>query len=332
MKTRSNHNKILDKFHKKRILVVGDPMLDQYIRGEVSRISPEAPVPVVKVAEETCTLGGAGNVANNLSAIGVETSIAGVVGNDNFGEIVKKELEIKGISTEGLLRTDRQTTVKTRIIARHQQVTRVDREADSPLAAECTHGLLRYIRGIAREMDAMIISDYGKGVITPAVIKELTELSARYNIPLTVDPKVEHFRKYKGVTCITPNTNEMMASMHVAHLETEEDLKRLGRRILNTLRCQSLLVTRGEKGMTLFEGRRAITIPTQAKDVYDVTGAGDTVIAIFTACLATGASFEDAARISNCGAGIVVGKLGTATVSLEELREALDACGVAKLK
>ena len=317
--------RLIPKFGKQRIIVLGDLMVDRFIWGKVSRISPEAPVPVVEVTRENNAFGGAGNVANNITSLGAEAYLLGVVGSDMEAEQLKDGLREKKIDVGGII-TDpsRPTTIKTRIIAQHQQVVRVDKEIKGNFSDEVQKYILLKLEETAPEASAIIISDYGKGVITRPVLKKAIALSHRYGIPITVDPKIEHFMDYKKVTCITPNLLEAVTGMRYHEVSEESEILELGNKILKKLGASSVLITRGEKGMTLFEPGNKIThIPTRAKEVYDVTGAGDTVISVFTLALASGSKLGEAAEISNFAAGIVVGKLGTATTTQEELSSAI---------
>jgi D-glycero-beta-D-manno-heptose-7-phosphate kinase len=316
----------IPKFAKQRILVLGDLMVDKFVWGKVSRISPEAPVPVVEVTRESQAFGGAGNVANNITSLGGQAFLLGVVGNDTDAEQLIKGFQSKNISVEGII-TDqsRPTTAKTRIIAQHQQVVRVDREIKGNFESRIQQAILSKLDDMVKRSDAIIISDYGKGVINGPVLKTAIKLAHRYCIPVTVDPKLEHFMDYKKVTCITPNLSEAIGGMRYKDVSEDKDIYELGRKILKKLNSSSVLITRGEKGMTLFQPGNKIThIPTRAKEVYDVTGAGDTVISVFTLALAAGASLPMAADISNFAAGLVVAKLGTATVTQEELRATIE--------
>lgn len=313
--------RLIQGFRGRPILVVGDLMLDQYIRGSVSRISPEAPVPVVKVGAESFIPGGAGNVANNLAALGARVAVIGVIGDDEAGRRLAAEFGEKGIDASGLIvDQDRVTSQKTRVVAERQQVVRYDRETHEPLSRETETRLLERLPSALKESSAIILSDYGKGLICPRVLEAAIRLAHKAKIPVTVDPKVEHFKRYRGVTCITPNLQEAWAGMHRVPHGGASGLESLGRDILKTLRCESVLITRGSEGMSLFNSRGNVThIPTRAREVFDVTGAGDTVVSALTLALAAGASIGEAAVISNHAAGIVVGKLGTATTTTAEL-------------
>lgn len=313
--------KHIARFPKARVLVVGDMMLDHYIWGTVNRISPEAPVPVVNVTKETVLLGAAANVVNNIHSLGGQVKICGVIGRDEAGRQLRRMLDAQGISTEGLIIDDgRPTTVKTRVIAHNQQVVRFDRETKNGIGRNIHSRIFDTVRRSADEgLDAVIISDYCKGVVTRELVRDIVGLSRKKGYIVSVDPKVSHFGMYRGVTILTPNTKEASIGSRV-EIEDDKCLLRAGSLLLNRLKCEAVLITRGEHGMSLFEKNGRIThIPTMAREVFDVTGAGDTVISTLTLAMAAGASMLDAARISNFAAGIVVGMVGTATVKPEEL-------------
>lgn len=316
---------LLDRFPKRRILVVGDLMLDQFVRGKVGRISPEAPVPVVAVAEESWMPGGAGNVCCNLAALGASVSLVSAIGTDPAGAQLLSELRARGMDTSPIVSDPgRVTTQKCRIVAEHQQVVRVDRESAQPVGAALQRQLLERLRRAAAQADALVVSDYGKGVVTRAMLRAALRVAHQLGIPVIVDPKVEHFKLYKGVDCITPNAAEAWGGMRLSPKPGEEAVRALGRRIIKTLRLRSLLLTRSEKGMTLFEASGAVRhIPARAREVYDVTGAGDTVVSVMALALASGARLYEAAVLANAAAGVVVAKLGTATATRAELRAAL---------
>ncbi len=318
--------RILGRFCKRRILVIGEIMLDKFIKGSVSRISPEAPVPVVKVKEESEILGGAGNVANNLRELGAEVSLVTFTGNDISAKHIIEICKEKGISTENILSTPRTRTIeKTRIIAEHQQVVRFDTDpVNLKLTFEENSRILKILeQKICERVDAVLLSDYGKGMFSPFLISEIIKTAGKSSIPVYVDPKAEHFKRYKRVTCVTPNITEAFSGMHLPIKHTQSEVEKLGIKIVKSLALKSLLITQGENGMTLFvRDKQKISvkhISAKAKEVYDVTGAGDTVISVFALSLAAKASFADAAFIANCAAGIVVGKLGTATTSPTEI-------------
>jgi D-beta-D-heptose 7-phosphate kinase/D-beta-D-heptose 1-phosphate adenosyltransferase len=322
---RSRLQGIVDRFPRKRILVVGDLMLDQFVRGGVSRISPEAPVPVVQVRSESFVLGGAGNVAHNLSALGASVEVVGVLGDDPTGRMLLDDLSALRIEVgRVVVDSSRVTSQKCRVIAEHQQVVRFDRETIGPLPAQTERSLLKSLQTALPECDAVILSDYGKGVVSRKLIVAAIAGARRRDIPVTVDPKIEHFGLYRGVDCITPNTSEAWAGMRRPLQAGERPLVALGWDIRARLRAESVLITRGPDGMSLFEaGGRITHIPTVAQEVFDVTGAGDTVISVLTLGLAAGARIRQAAVISNYAAGIVVGKLGTAVCTVPELKRAL---------
>lgn len=327
--------KIIAKFDKSRILVIGDLILDQYIWGEVSRVSPEAPVPVVWAKKRSYVPGGAANVANNIRSLDAKVTIAGVAGNDNHAKMLISELKKRKIDSSGiLLFPKRQTILKTRIIASSQQVVRVDWEDVHPLPLELNDRILTFVKKNIKKFDAVIIEDYGKGVINAELLERLTYLCHKENKIVTVDPKEEHFQYYRGVTSITPNRKELENAirnlkikdlsnrfkLNNDRLSEDKDIDSAGKQIVDYLGLDSLLVTLGEHGMRLFEKSGRITyIPTVAQEVFDVSGAGDTVISAFTLALSCNADKREAAYLANFAAGIVVGKLGTAVTNRKEL-------------
>ncbi len=307
-------------FNRAKVLVVGDLILDEFIWGRVDRISPEAPVPVVWVDSENFMPGGASNVANNIRSLGGEAYLVGAVGDDPRGEILRSVLRKSGVHCDGVI-TDpsRPTTQKTRVIAHHQQVVRIDREKIKPLPESVLKGILGYVSDHLPECDAVIIEDYGKGVVVPRLVQEIVRLARRSGKVITVDPKVEHFSYYRGVTTITPNHHEAASAVGFA-IKDDRQLDKAGRKLLTKLGCESVLITLGENGMCLFErGKKPVKIPTVAQEVFDVSGAGDTVISAYTLARARRAGALEAAYISNCAAGIVVGKVGVAVTTREEL-------------
>ena len=312
--------RIISKFSKAKVLIIGDLILDEFLWGDVSRISPEAPVPVVWVRSESFMPGGAANVANNIHALGGEVYLAGVIGMDERGKTLTEELRKKGIGVEGIIVDgERPTTLKTRVIAHHQQVVRIDKEKMDCLASNMIDQIIDYVKETIKRIDAIIIEDYGKGVVTPRLLKEVLKLARRHKKIVTVDPKEEHFHYYKGVTAVTPNCYEAARAVGV-NIKDGDSVVRIGKSLLNKLKCKAVLITLGEHGMYLFEEKGRVTnIPTFAQDVFDVSGAGDTVIGAFTLALASGADMKRAAHISNLAAGIVVGKVGTAAVTQKEL-------------
>jgi rfaE bifunctional protein kinase chain/domain len=317
------YKNILSEFKKKKILIIGDLILDRYIWGKVNRISPEAPVPIVEVTDENFLLGGASNVANNIVALGGRATIVGVAGNDRAGGILMKMLEERGIQCGGVFwGSARPTTIKTRVIAHNQQVVRFDRENKDKVDGKVLKGLLEYIRSAIPNHDAVIISDYKKGVVSYNLVREVLKHSKPENIFVSVDPKVSHFYCYKNVSLITPNVIEASVASGI-EIKDEKSLVNAGRALCKKISCDAILITRGEYGMSLFEKDKVVHIPTVAKNIYDVTGAGDTVIATFTIAYAAGASMKEAAVISNHAAGIVVGEVGTAVAKIDQLRKSL---------
>ena len=316
--------RFVDRLPRARILIVGDLILDQYIWGEVNRISPEAPIPVVEAVKESFSLGGASNVANNLRTLGAEVEVCGVIGEDGYGRMLLDILKEKQIGIQGMI-TDhgRPTTLKTRIVAHKQQLVRVDREnardVDGPVLDEMKSRIL----DVLPVVDAVILEDYGKGVIQADLLKEIVPMAIKRGKIVTVDPKRDHFSYYHGVTSITPNLLEAGGAAEIK-ISDSKTLHEAGARLMERLGCESVLITLGERGMCLFEkGESPLEIPAHAREVYDVSGAGDTVIAVFTAALVAGATPRQAAMLSNIAGGLVVEKLGTATVDRGELKKRL---------
>lgn len=316
----------IDRFSEARVLVLGDIIMDEYIWGDVSRISPEAPVPVVEVQQETKMLGGAANVISNIVSLGGKCVLCGVVGDDSTGREIIEAVGDLGCSTDGIIvDPERPTSIKTRIVAQNQQVVRFDRESKKDIRGETIAKLLGYIKGAGDGIDAIVVADYGKGVISSRLMKGLRSLVWDSGIILGVDPKTGNFEYYQGVDVITPNHHEAGAFCRMEIVD-EETLIRAGKKMLADLNCRSVLITQGRDGMTLFEnGGNIIHIPTVARKVFDVTGAGDTVISTFCLALAAGMDLRSAAIISNFAAGIVVGELGTSTVRAEELKKVVQS-------
>lgn len=315
---------IVSGFKGRKIAVFGDMMLDRYIKGSVRRISPEAPVPVVRVTSESAVCGGSANVAVNLAALGASPSLVSVSGDDAAAETVRGLLGQAGVCADRLIRDkDFPTIEKTRVIAEHQQVVRFDREMPGHLTRAAKALALASLNAALKDgCEALILSDYGKGLLEPATIKAAITAARKYRVPVFVDPKVEHFLAYRGVSCLTPNTMEAFGGMRLSQKDGPEAALELGPKILARLGCETLLITQGEHGMTLFnraQGGAVKHIPTRAREVFDVTGAGDTVISALALAWASGATPEEAAVTANFAAGIVVAKLGTASVSPEEL-------------
>ncbi len=332
---------IIFKFNKNNILVIGDIILDQYIKGSALRLSPEAPVPVVLQEESFYKPGGSANVANNLTSLNAKVTLLGKIGADGEGKIILNELKKNHVDTKGIFVDKNSPTIlKTRVIAQHQQIVRIDREKNNGNEnEELCKNIFTFIEKNIDRFNAIILSDYGKGIITPELVNFVCKLALAKKKIITVDPKVEHFNYYRAVTSITPNLKETENAIrnikitsqsahhlgiHRDRLETDEDIHLAGEELLKYLNLESLLITLGERGMRLFErNKKPVHIKTKAKEVFDVTGAGDTVIAVFTLALSSGATHEEAAHIANSAAGIVVGKMGAATVSQEELTQAV---------
>jgi D-beta-D-heptose 7-phosphate kinase/D-beta-D-heptose 1-phosphate adenosyltransferase len=313
------------RFRKKKILVLGDVMLDRFVWGAVSRISPEAPVPVVEILKETACLGGAANVAANICSLGAEPLPLAVVGNDVEGEQVRARFREIGASVSGIM-TDkgRFTSVKTRIVANHQQICRTDREDRTPLPPELQEKIVDWFRNHLSAVDALIVSDYAKGLISAGLLRKILPLAKSARRVVCVDPKARNFHIYQPATVITPNIAEAEYAAGM-NIDDKQALLRAGRKILHKSRFDHLLITRGEQGMALFEGGSRVTyIPTLAREVYDVTGAGDTVVSVLCLGLVTGLSMRHAAILANIAAGVVVAKLGTASVGPDELLAAIQ--------
>jgi D-glycero-beta-D-manno-heptose-7-phosphate kinase len=311
---------IIDNFQRLRLLVLGDLMLDEFIWGEVRRISPEAPVPVVEVRRETFHLGGAANVAQNVLSLGGNAGIVGVIGNDLAGDELRNRAAGLGAETYGIVvDPSRPTTLKTRIVAHSQQMVRFDREDRRAIGPEIETEITKRLADALAESDAVVISDYEKGLLTPQVLRSSIEAAHTHDRMVCLDPKLRNWSSYEGVDVITPNQLEAERATGI-ELVDDDSILAAAARIRSMLSARSVLLTRGEHGMSLLdENGRFTNIPTVAREVYDVTGAGDTVIATLSLSLAAGASLEEAAIIANHAAGIVVGKVGTAGVTAEEL-------------
>jgi len=309
---------LIKSFRSVKTIILGDLMLDKYLWGQVDRISPEAPVPVVAVKKDSSCLGGAGNVYHNLETLGTNPLLAGVVGKDNAGAwIAQRVSDSRGI----LSLADRQTTIKTRIIAHQQQVVRVDQENGGAISPESQAELTAFIRQV--ECSGLFISDYNKGLISKPLMDGILSLCQSKKIPVFVDPKVENISLYSPVTLLTPNHHEAGRIVNLPCF-TDTEVESAGKKILARLDAKYLIIKRGEQGMTVFERQQpAFHIPTVAHEVFDVTGAGDTVIAVAGLALLSGATLREAAHLANAAAGVVVGKIGTATIAPEELLQAL---------
>ena len=306
---------LFERMRQRRIFVVGDVMVDEWIWGTVTRISPEAPVPVVAVTDHSFTLGGAGNVANNLRALDAHVSFAAAIGTDAFAHYVADILNAEGVSADGLIRIeDRPTTRKTRVVAHNQQVVRADWESTKTLGDADRARLCSIVREFSKKADAVVLSDYAKGLFS----RDLVEAAA--TCPLVIaDPKPQNLHMFTGVTCVAPNVNEASQATGIA-IKDDASLEQAGAKLLDMLQCRYVVITRGEHGMSLFghDGER-LHIPSVARTVFDVSGAGDTVVAVLSLALAAGASIDLAMQLANYAAGAVVEKLGTATASADEI-------------
>jgi rfaE bifunctional protein kinase chain/domain len=317
---------LLGKMSERNVVVLGDVMLDEFLWGEVTRISPEAPVPVVDIQRESTHLGGAANVLANLVALGSKACVVGVVGDDFAGERIRSSVHDKSaLQADGALVIDnsRPTTIKTRIIAQHQMVVRADREHRTPVNHQAEDLIISAARAAIENGHALVVSDYDKGVVTARILAEILPL-AYGRMPVLIDPKLRNFESYRPATLITPNHHE---ALRMANLDEDSDagLKAAARSIRGRLSCDAVLITRGNRGMMLIEGdREPINVDTTAREVFDVTGAGDTVIAALAAALAAGATMAEAAVLANHAAGIVVGKLGTATATAKEVLDSIQ--------
>lgn len=320
---RTHAESLLQRMAGRKVAVLGDVMLDEYLFGEVNRISPEAPVPVVRVAREQAVLGGAANVAANLKALGAEPMLMGTLQKDAAGDRLLGLLGRLGISISGLvLDPTRPTIIKTRVIGQQQQMLRIDREEPGPPEAAVLLGLRDRLARAVEECSALVISDYAKGVVCGPVMDTVREFCAAKGMPWIVDPKPEHKALYRGATLMTPNTKEA-SELARQPARSDEEVAQAGRALMAELGMRGLLVTRSERGMALFapDGDHAAPwmIPTEAREVFDVSGAGDTVIAAFSAAIGAGADWREAAMLANAAAGLVVAKVGTATVTPAEL-------------
>jgi D-beta-D-heptose 7-phosphate kinase/D-beta-D-heptose 1-phosphate adenosyltransferase len=317
---------ILEDFSKTKILVVGDVMLDRYWWGNVARISPEAPVPVVRLTETTLAAGGAANVAVNVCGLGAEPLLVGIVGADREADQVRDVLQKAGVAADHLVEiSGRPTTVKTRVIAHSQQVARVDQEMEQDLDAAAEARLLTRLETLVPVADAIIVSDYAKGLLTERLLSSLLAMAVREGKKVLVDPKGKEYAKYRGAALITPNRREAAEACNFNE-NSENMVDRAGMALLDALAIDAVLITQGEAGMTLFrQTLEPVHFAAAAREVYDVTGAGDTVIATLATSLGAGADLETAVNLANVAAGIVVEQVGTSSISFSELRHAFDA-------
>jgi D-beta-D-heptose 7-phosphate kinase/D-beta-D-heptose 1-phosphate adenosyltransferase len=315
---------LVQRFAFASVVVIGDVMLDRYIWGDIQRISPEAPVPIVDFQTDTHVLGGAANAAANIASLNAKTLLGGVTGGDPEAELLRSELIASGITAHLVTSTDRPTTTKTRVISGSQQILRIDREGRADISSDSESSLLAWVTQQLPSANCLLVSDYGKGAVTPGLCRGLVHLARRLNKPVVVDPKGRDYSKYSGATVITPNAGETHLAAEPISVSSgglEDDAQRLQ----STLEGTSLLVTRGSDGVSLFRvGREPYHVPARKRSVFDVTGAGDTLAATLALGLASGASLEESAVIANAAGGIVVGKIGTATVSPSELESEIS--------
>ena len=316
---------VTDILKQSRVLVVGDVMLDKYYFGEVKRISPEAPVPVTRITREKGTLGGAANVAHNLARLGCVTFISGMVGSDHHRDFLAALLAEREIEQSGLIETKGPTTTKLRVIGGHQQMIRLDFEETGQADQAVAEAICSYVESLVpKKVDSVILSDYAKGVCTPDICQRIIKHCNRHEIPVIVDPKGSDWRKYQSATYITPNLKELNEAVHEAVANDDDEIKKAAQRIRRRHKIANVMVTRSEKGLSLIGARRGVHIPTYAQEVFDVSGAGDTVIAVMAAAIGAGLDPADAAYLANIAAGVVVGKVGTYAISHEELLKALE--------
>lgn len=319
--TKERAQELISAMLDRKIVVLGDVMLDEFVWGDVTRISPEAPVPVVEIRRESVHLGGAANVLANVISLGARACVVGVIGNDSAGERLQASLKkASSLQVDGYLvvDADRPSTIKTRIIAHNQLVVRADRELRTQVNGSTEKRIIECLKQALQDADALVVSDYDKGVVTPRILGEvLPEAYAR--LPVLIDPKIRNFGHYSPASLITPNHHEALRMTNL-EADSDEGLHHAAQIIRERLRCDAVLITRGDRGIMLLEGKNdPVFVATTAREVYDVTGAGDTVIATLAAALAAGATMLEAANLANHAAGIVVGKVGTATAKPDEL-------------
>jgi rfaE bifunctional protein kinase chain/domain len=322
--TEARLRELFENFKRKRIAVVGDLMLDRYFWGSVARISPEAPVPVVEIESESARLGGAANVAHNIKSLGGDPVLIGVIGNDNSGSMLRDLLVENSFSTAGLVVDEtRQTTVKTRVIAHHQHVVRIDRETREEISYTLQHRILEILHHNVHTLDAIVIEDYNKGVIVKSLIKQIVGLANEHKRIIVVDPKFNNFFDYQGVTVFKPNRKEVEEVMGIKLLD-DATVEETGKALMARLQAKCVLLTRGERGMTLFEESGIVThVPTKARKVADVSGAGDTVTSTLAVALAGGATMREAATLANYAGGVVCEEVGVIPIVREALFDAV---------
>ncbi|MCX5773687.1 MAG: D-glycero-beta-D-manno-heptose-7-phosphate kinase [Fusobacteria bacterium] len=319
---------IMGQFKGKKIAVIGDMMIDEYIVGIVERISPEAPVQVLEVQSQSFVLGGAANVINNLCSLGAKAVAGGVIGEDENGKKLEKEFSKRGVD-EAMLIEDhtRPTIVKQRILAQHQQLLRLDWENKKCISEIIEDQIIESFKERLPQIEGVILSDYDKGVLTYRVAQTIIKEAKKQGKMVIIDPKPSNKRNYHHASSMTPNVREAMALASVHYIENEEDFISMGKSIKENLELDNLVITRSEQGMTIFDGNDVFNIPTYAKEVFDVTGAGDTVIATYTLALTCGASYVEAAKLANLAAGIVVARVGTSTATPEEIVDYMKLMG-----
>lgn len=319
-------HEIVEQFSKAKVLVIGDVMLDEFVWGDVNRISPEAPVPVVEVRSRSMMPGGAANVVSNIRSLGAQASIIGICGKDLYGQTLKECLKEMQADTEGLVEdSQRPTSLKTRIIAHQQQMVRVDEESQADIQESVRLKVDQLLEKKIKQADVVVVEDYDKGLVDQSLLNRVVEFCQKHKKVLAVDPKKGHFLDYKGVSVLTPNKSEAIAALGFEREERAPSKDKMGASLLDKWGCENILITMGEEGMVLTDKEKKLFhIPAVAREVFDVSGAGDTVIAAFVSSLASGASMQEAAEISNYAAGVVVGKVGTATVTAAELYQEMQ--------
>jgi len=319
---------ILSKSTQKKIMVIGDLMLDRYLWGQVTRISPEAPVPIINIEDDDVRFGGAANVANNIVGMGATPVLVGTIGEDTGGEMFRELLTSKKLTADGLIvDTTRPTTIKTRIIGNNQQIARVDREKTHAISSTVQQRILKQVRELIVDVDAIILQDYNKGMMVPELIHGVVDIARENKTIVTVDPKFDHFLEYRNVTLFKPNRKETEEALAL-RLDDDEAVKDAGRMLLDKLKAEAVLITLSERGVALFErGQEPVFTHTRARKVADVSGAGDTVIATVTTALAAGASFREGVSMANFAAGVVCGEVGAVPIKADELRQAIEKAG-----
>lgn len=315
-------DEIAAKIRSLNIAVLGDVMLDKYVWGRVTRISPEAPVPIITLEGESSNLGGAANVCANVGALGANARLFGLIGNDSDGRVLREQVRARGYSDEGIIvDDDRQTSIKTRVIAQNQHIVRIDKETVRNIDSSAALKLLGRFGKDLNHIDAVILQDYNKGVLSPFIIRQVIDACNENNIPVAVDPKLENFWEYKGTTLFKPNVEELEAALGTP-IHNDKELEKAGRTVFEKMEVEFLLITCGSKGMTLFEKEKITHIPTKTFRVHDVSGAGDTVIATIMTAFAAGADINESSVLATYAAGVVIAEVGAVPVDLDDLRRA----------